>query len=343
MIKGIEGHGYYDDLVIPIIENTAWEHELADSLGEAIAKYPKAPAVLVRQHGMYVWGRSWEAAKRHAECLHYLFDSYIEIHKLGLLHLISNDNTVPPTKKLRTTKRTHPVVLLDIEGTLAPITFVKDTLFPYAAAHVESYLQSHAQEPTVQHLIHDLLALNAQETDASVAKISSATHLAEVATYVRHLIAQDRKVTPLKTLQGLIWKNGYETGALTAPIYEDVLLNFQRIVDQEQGKIAIYSSGSRQAQQLLFQYSNQGDVRAYLSAFFDTKVGLKTEAASYTEIALSLGMSDQPDGILFVTDVLAEAQAAQQAGLSVKLAKRPGNPDITQAHAFDVITDFHSL
>ena len=84
MIKGIAGHGYFDELVIPIIENTAWEHELSDSLGAAIAANPKAVAVLVRRHGMYVWGDTWEQAKRHGECLHYLFEVAIEMKKLGI-------------------------------------------------------------------------------------------------------------------------------------------------------------------------------------------------------------------------------------------------------------------
>lgn len=84
MIKGIAGHGYLDELVIPIIENTPKENELADSLGEAIRQYPRSSAVLVRDHGIYVWGDTWEAAKRHSECLHYLFNVSIQMHQLRL-------------------------------------------------------------------------------------------------------------------------------------------------------------------------------------------------------------------------------------------------------------------
>ena len=84
MIKGINGYGYFDELAIPIIENTAWEYELADSLGEAIAMNPKACAILVRRHGMYVWGDTWEQAKRHGECLHYLFEVAIQMRQLGM-------------------------------------------------------------------------------------------------------------------------------------------------------------------------------------------------------------------------------------------------------------------
>jgi hypothetical protein len=87
MIKGIAGHGYLDELVLPIIENTPRENDLADSLGEAIRRYPKASAVLVRDHGIYVWGDTWEAAKRHSECLHYLFNVSIQMHKVGILQV----------------------------------------------------------------------------------------------------------------------------------------------------------------------------------------------------------------------------------------------------------------
>ena len=88
MIKGLAGHGYGDELVIPIIENTAREHQLTASLREAIAAYPAAPAVLVRRHGVYVWGVTWQAAKTQAECLHYLFQCAIEARKLGMPPLL---------------------------------------------------------------------------------------------------------------------------------------------------------------------------------------------------------------------------------------------------------------
>jgi methylthioribulose-1-phosphate dehydratase len=84
MIKGIEGHGYYDRLVVPIIENTAHERDLADSMAEAIEAHPRTHAVLVRRHGVYVWGRDWAQAKTHAECYHYLFEAAVRMAQLGL-------------------------------------------------------------------------------------------------------------------------------------------------------------------------------------------------------------------------------------------------------------------
>jgi methylthioribulose-1-phosphate dehydratase len=84
MIKGLSGHGYHDRLVVPIIENTAHECDLADSMAEAIKAYPKSHAVLVRRHGVYIWGKDWVQAKTHAECYHYLFDACVRMAQLGV-------------------------------------------------------------------------------------------------------------------------------------------------------------------------------------------------------------------------------------------------------------------
>jgi methylthioribulose-1-phosphate dehydratase len=84
MMKGIRGHGFHDELVVPIIENTAHEHELADSMAEAMEAYPKSFAVLVRRHGVYVWGADWVEAKRHAECYDYLFEAAVKMRQLGV-------------------------------------------------------------------------------------------------------------------------------------------------------------------------------------------------------------------------------------------------------------------
>ncbi|HEY0157932.1 MAG TPA: methylthioribulose 1-phosphate dehydratase [Thermoanaerobaculia bacterium] len=84
MIKGIEGMGYHDRLVVPIVENTARECDLADALEEAILAYPQTHAVLVRRHGVYVWGRDWVQAKTHAECYDYLFRAAVEMRRMGL-------------------------------------------------------------------------------------------------------------------------------------------------------------------------------------------------------------------------------------------------------------------
>ena len=84
MIKGIAGMGYRDKLVVPIIDNTARECDLADSLEAAILAYPQTNAVLVRRHGVYVWGPDWVRAKTQAECYDYLFRAAVEMRRLGI-------------------------------------------------------------------------------------------------------------------------------------------------------------------------------------------------------------------------------------------------------------------
>jgi methylthioribulose 1-phosphate dehydratase/enolase-phosphatase E1 len=331
MIKGIDGHGYYDELVIPIIENTAWEHELADSLGEAIAKYPKAVAVLVRQHGMYVWGKTWEQAKRHGECLHYLFDVYINANKMGLSSLI--------TKKTSAASPRYKHVLLDIEGTLSPISFVKDVLFPYSVQNVRSFLSQH-WEATLQ-IRNDLVELSQKESSNGAPEVSANASVEDIASFVEWLVKMDRKVTPLKSLQGLIWQHGYASGQIVSQVFDDVPSGLSRL-NSNGVKFSIYSSGSRQAQHLLFQYSNHGDLRKHLTAYFDTKIGMKVEANSYLEILSTLGVDNAKD-VVFVTDLLAEAKAARMAGLDVLLSVRPGNGEIAEAHDFPVITSFDQL
>ncbi len=375
MIKGITGHGYFDELVVPIIENTAWEHELADTLGDCIRNNPKTVAVLVRRHGMYVWGKTWEEAKRHGECLHYLFEVAINMRRLGLSFLgppapvtifhtksLSNgasnghmevEESAPALKRGRVGnsvdshanghgKSKHKAVLFDIEGTMAPISFVKEVLFPYSSKEVKNFLSSNWNKSDVRSIVSDLMDANSKETskDAPMIRKKNAD---EVAKYCSYLIKNDQKVTPLKNLQGMIWEAGYSSGELTAELFDDVKPYLQRL--SENGtKIAIYSSGSRNAQRLFFKHSKFGDLRSYISCYFDTKTGQKKEASSYKEIIQSLGVDDAAD-ILFLTDVVAEAEAAKAAGMDVIISVRPGNAPITDADksAFTTVENFNSM
>jgi methylthioribulose 1-phosphate dehydratase/enolase-phosphatase E1 len=358
MIKGIEGHGYFDELVIPIIENTAWEHELADSLGETIAKYPKACAVLVRRHGMYVWGSTWEQAKRHGECLHYLFDIAISMKKLGIdfnsppkpVSLLkeqikkntSNNNEVQNQvqKKKKSNISSYSHVIFDIEGTIAPITFVKETLFPYASTHAQEFLQRNWEHSDVQNIVKDLFAAIIEDNQFSYLS-NDLSAVEKVTTYIKKLIAEDRKLPALKKLQGLIWDEAYKKGDIVAPVYADFPIFLQRLKEKNIG-VSIYSSGSRLAQQLLLKYSNEGDLSPFFSSFFDTNVGFKTEAASYNEIALTLGYTEKKQELLFITDLLQEAIAAREAGFQVVIAKRVGNAEIlnNDQYGFDFVENF---
>ncbi len=382
MIKGIAGFGYRDELVVPIIENTPFEYELTASLEAAVLKYPRAVGVLVRHHGVYVWGNSWEDAKRHAECMHYLFDLSVKMCHLSSRNSLASDglqlavtSDSPPrsaTKKRRraredsaaTASFPYRAVVMDIEGTTTPITFVKDVMFPYAASRVEGYLKESWGSDVTQ---GDLAALRRQYEDdlKSQAQVGLSLNypsdtlpqwtsgpisrevdeslLGEVVRYVRWNISQDRKVKALKDLQGRVWREGFVTGAIVGQVYEDVPPFLEKM--NELGvTLCIYSSGSRDAQKLLFGYCNHGDLRPYFSCYFDTAVGNKRSATSYKEIALTLNV-DGPSEILFLTDIYEEAQAAKDAGMAAIISVRPGNaklPDDVDK-SFKLITSFDQI
>jgi enolase-phosphatase E1 len=203
-------------------------------------------------------------------------------------------------------------ILLDIEGTTTPITFVYDVLFPYARTHIRENLSA-----------EDVVALRVSyETDLQNGFTPPAWSEAPVA-YVEWLMDQDRKSTALKNLQGKIWLSGYQQGALRGEVYADVPPALARW--RQQGiDVRIYSSGSKLAQQLLFSSTGAGDLTRFLSGFFDTTTGPKVEAQSYVVIGLAFGC--EPSEVLFVSDVVRELDAARSAGMATALCIRPGNP-----------------
>ena len=224
-------------------------------------------------------------------------------------------------------------LLLDIEGTTSSADFVYKTLFPFASARAESYLRKHFAEDEIGATVESLRAEHQVEAaqNPQLSKWMNATADEEIASatgYVRHLIALDRKVTPLKTLQGKIWEEGFFNGELKGHVYEDVPRALVRW-REERKKIAIFSSGSVLAQRLLFGHSTSGDLTKYIEAYFDTTTGLKREAASYRAIGKALGAETKT--VLFVSDVTAELDAAREAGMQTALmvrpeAERPKNP-----------------
>ncbi len=215
------------------------------------------------------------------------------------------------------------LVLLDIEGTTCPVSFVTGSLFPYAAAAMGPFLQGEAaQRQNVQDLVE--AAQEAWHKDAHPA----ARHLlkeqpSDLAAYLCLLIQQDRKLPALKELQGLVWQAGYETGVLVAPLFDEVP---EILRDwKEQGlRIAIYSSGSVKAQKLLYGHTTSGDLKPLIDEWFDTQVGAKEQSASYAAIAKRLQLATSE--ILFITDSAQECRAAQMAGMTVLFSDRDGNP-----------------
>ena len=215
-------------------------------------------------------------------------------------------------------------ILLDIEGTTTPVDFVFKTLFPFAASHVEDFLRRHFHETEIATLIAQLREANEHDvTHGAVNWTDGASEqtIASAATYVRWLIAGDSKITPLKTLQGKIWEQGFRSGELQGEVYPDVAPAFERWKKQGR-RIAIFSSGSVLAQKLLFAHSTGGDLSPFLEAYFDTSIGPKREAASYRKIARALQLP--AEHIQFVSDVEAELDAGRAAGMKTALSLRPG-------------------
>ena len=233
-----------------------------------------------------------------------------------------------------------PLILLDIEGTTTPIAFVTGTLVPYARAHLRAHLARHVQSPHGLALFEAIRREHAADADAhAVVPVWNETGpdtLASVEAYLSWLMDRDRNSPALKELQGYIWEHGYETGALIAPMYPDVEPAFVRW-RAEGHALGIFSSGSVLAQQWLFRRSSSGDLSRHLQWYFDTRTGPKREPASYTRIAESTATPCAE--ILFISDVVAELDAARDAGMQTALAQRPGNPP-QPAHTHRVIRSF---
>lgn len=193
-------------------------------------------------------------------------------------------------------------ILTDIEGTTSSISFVKDVLFPYAREHMRDFVQTHADEAPVRQALDDV--------DNAVG------HLLNTEDAIDQLIMwidQDRKITALKALQGLIWEAGYRDGDFHGHVYPDAVDQLRRW--QADGlRLYVYSSGSVYAQKLLFGHTAHGDLNALFNGYFDTLIGAKTETASYRRIAGRIGLPAA--SILFLSDIAAELDAAHTAGMA---------------------------
>lgn len=215
------------------------------------------------------------------------------------------------------------VVLTDIEGTTSSIDFVHQTLFPYARTRVRSYLRANLDQASVQQVIEDVCAIENEELSPD-----------DVAAVLEKWIAQDKKHTPLKTLQGMIWKEGYSAGDLKGHVYEDTPPALRRW-HAEGLALYVYSSGSVEAQKLIFGHTAFGDLTPLFSGYFDTRVGHKREAASYRQIVAQIGVA--ANEVLFLSDVGEELDAARAVGMqtcqllrdsrAVPFAAHPSAPD----------------
>ena len=211
-------------------------------------------------------------------------------------------------------------ILLDVEGTTSSISFVYDVLFSFAKREVGDFLAARRQDPAVRAAAAALAA----EAGVADADLDDPAGLTRVALAAVALMDRDVKSTPLKALQGMIWRGGFESGTLVAHVFDDVPPALAAWADSGLD-VRIYSSGSIEAQRLFFAHTSHGDLTPRLRGHYDTTTGPKREAASYAAIAADMGIP--PRQILFVSDVGAELDAARQAGMATALAVRPGNRD----------------
>ncbi len=219
-------------------------------------------------------------------------------------------------------------IVTDIEGTTSSLSFVKDVLFPYARDHLADFVRHHADESPVKALLEDACQVVGKELNTE-----------QLIIQLINWIDEDKKVTPLKSLQGLIWEAGYRQGDFTGHLYSDAAENLKKW--HAQGlDLYIYSSGSVYAQKLLFAHTEFGDLTPLFSGYFDTHIGGKQQTASYSHIAEHIGLPAKQ--ILFLSDIIEELNAAKVAGFATIQLTRDTLPDTQTTHpqvgSFDEIS-----
>jgi enolase-phosphatase E1 len=192
-------------------------------------------------------------------------------------------------------------IVTDIEGTTSSLSFVKDVLFPYARERVGDFVRARRGDPAVQAQLAEVRRLAGGHLDE-----------AAVIAQLERWIDEDKKITPLKTLQGMIWEDGYRRGDFTGHIYDDAVRALRAWHDRGV-RLYVYSSGSVLAQKLLFAHTAYGDLTPLFAGYFDTILGGKREPDSYRRIAQHIELP--PGDILFLSDVWEELDAAQAAGM----------------------------
>lgn len=218
-------------------------------------------------------------------------------------------------------------IVTDIEGTTSSISFVKDVLFPYARSHLPDFIRQHQTDEKVAALLADARRETGEDLD-----------IEQLITRFIDWIDQDQKITPLKSMQGLIWHDGYLKGDFAGHIYEDAVRCLKAFKAQGYD-LYIYSSGSVQAQKLLFGHSDYGDLTPLFSGYFDTHIGGKKESSSYQKIAEQIKLP--PAEILFLSDIKEELDAARQIGFATYWLVREQTVDVQAEHT--QIRDFDAI
>ena len=217
-------------------------------------------------------------------------------------------------------------IITDIEGTTTSIRFVFDVLFPYARENLGAFIEQHAQQPEVAECLAEVVAIAGIPADTQ-----------SINRQLIQWIDDDQKITPLKTLQGMIWQRGYEQGDFTGHVYADVEPALRRW-HQAGVKLYVYSSGSVAAQQLLFAYSDVGDLTSLFSGYFDTRTGNKRESTAYQNILKTIEC--EAAKVLFLSDIEAELDAAKAVGINTVQLIRDDNPASENHRA---VSDFSQI
>ncbi|GMF98674.1 hypothetical protein B5S30_g3268 [[Candida] boidinii] len=246
--------------------------------------------------------------------------------------------------------RTKPItaVVLDIEGTVCPISFVKEILFPFFIEQLPEVLEQYEYplketESSDDDQVYSTLLQFPKELHASKQLLSD---------YINDLVSRDIKDPVLKKLQGLVWAKGYESNLIKSPIYKDAIDAIEKWAAHLSNGVYIYSSGSVQAQKLLFGHvesvteNSSIDLNNLIIDYFDTiNVGPKIETSSYTKILKKIKEINHPTNVLFLSDNINEVNAAIDAGMQSFIVIRPGNAELTkdQIAYHTVIDNFEDL
>lgn len=220
-------------------------------------------------------------------------------------------------------------VLTDIEGTTTSVKFVYDTLFPYFRNHIDA-LKSLTENESVQQAFKKTVELAYTLEGIKLRSVD------DILTTLLRWSQEDRKITPLKTVQGILWEKGYQTGEIKGHVYADVAENLKKWTENGL-KAGVFSSGSVAAQQLIFGFSESGNLTPYFSDYFDTETGGKREVETYQKIATNIG--EQPNSVLFLSDVVEELEAAAAAGFQTVQLVRAG----TRAGWEQTVADFNEI
>jgi len=218
-------------------------------------------------------------------------------------------------------------IVTDIEGTTTSVSFVYQVLFPYARTRLAAFVQAHGEEPAVRAQLDAVAREAGRPLDDGAA-------VAQLLAWME----EDRKVTPLKALQGMIWEAGFRGGDFTGHLYPDAVRGL-RAWHARGLRLYVYSSGSEQAQRLLFGFSDAGDLTPLFSGWFDTHIGPKRVADSYRAIAARIGLPAAE--ILFLSDLREELDAAREAGLDTRWLVRDGGPPPGAGHV--QVRDFDAV